>query len=177
METTRGYVIQSTIEYPPFLEARNWLQNNSFQKFCSTINYNWNKCDGVVLEICLDHKFHWSQEVWTANLWPNGLGNYFICKRFAVQTLLWSLGFVIQINLEHDAIIVWQLPQTWSTSKKLMLSFGSKSGMSSKKISFCCCWCCWCCCCCITFGKPALLLSSSLSSLLPFLSSLSLSFF
>ena len=61
METTRGYDIQSTIEYPSFLEARNWLQNNSFQKFCSTINHNWNKCDGVMLEICLDHKFHWSQ--------------------------------------------------------------------------------------------------------------------
>ena len=41
-------------------------------------------------------------------LWPSGLGNYFVCKRFieihAVQTLLWSLEFVIQINLEHDTI-------------------------------------------------------------------------
>ena len=32
-------------------------------------------------------------------LWPSGLGNDFVCKRFAVQTLLWSLEFVIQINL------------------------------------------------------------------------------
>ena len=37
---------------------------------------------------------------------PSGLGNYFICKRFAVQTLLWSLEFAIQINLEHDTIAV-----------------------------------------------------------------------
>ena len=37
-------------------------------------------------------------------LTPSGLGNDFACKRFAVQTLLWSLGFVIQINLEHDTI-------------------------------------------------------------------------
>ena len=37
-------------------------------------------------------------------LWPNGLGNYFLCKRSAVQTLLWSLEFVIQVNLEHDTI-------------------------------------------------------------------------
>ena len=35
-----------------------------------------------------------------------GLGNYFVCKRFAVQTLLWSLEFVIEINLEHDTIAV-----------------------------------------------------------------------
>ena len=28
-------------------------------------------------------------------LWPSGLGNYIICKRFAVQTLLWSLEFAV----------------------------------------------------------------------------------
>ena len=28
------------------------------------------------------------------------VGNYFVCKRFAVQTLLWSLEFVIQ----HDTM-------------------------------------------------------------------------
>ena len=39
-------------------------------------------------------------------LGPRGLGSYFICKRFAVQTNLWSLEFVIQINLEHDTIKV-----------------------------------------------------------------------
>ena len=37
-------------------------------------------------------------------LWPSGLGNYFVRKRFVVQSLLWSLEFVIQINLEHDNI-------------------------------------------------------------------------
>ena len=43
---------------------------------------------------------------------PSELGHYFVCKRFAVQTLLWSLEFVIQINLEHDTIVerfVWLL--------------------------------------------------------------------
>ena len=59
-------------------------------------------CDGVVLEIYLDYKFQWPEE--GLNSWPNGLGNYFVCKRFEVQTLLWSLEFVIQINLEHDTI-------------------------------------------------------------------------
>ena len=39
-------------------------------------------------------------------LWPRGLGNYLICKRFAVQTLLWSLEFVIKINLKHKPIVV-----------------------------------------------------------------------
>ena len=39
-----------------------------------------------------------------SNLWPCSYGNYFACKRFAVQTLLWSMEFVIQINLEHDTI-------------------------------------------------------------------------
>ena len=29
---------------------------------------------------------------------------YFVCKRFAVQTLLWLIEFVIQTNLEHDTI-------------------------------------------------------------------------
>ena len=32
---------------------------------------------------------------------PSGLGNDFVCKRFAVQILLWSMEFVILINLEH----------------------------------------------------------------------------
>ena len=34
------------------------------------------------------------------------LGNDFVYKRFAVQTLLWSLEFVIQINLEHATITI-----------------------------------------------------------------------
>ena len=32
MDIARGLVSQSTIEYPSFLEASNWLQNSSFQK-------------------------------------------------------------------------------------------------------------------------------------------------
>ena len=32
---------------------------------------------------------------------PSGLGNYFACKRFADQTLLWSLGFVIPSQTQH----------------------------------------------------------------------------
>ena len=34
---------------------------------------------------------------------PSGLGNYSIRKRSAVQTLLWSLEFVIQ-RIEYDTI-------------------------------------------------------------------------
>ena len=43
---------------------------------------------------------------------PSGLGNDFVCKRFAVQTLLWSLEFVIQINLEHDTIATSNLARS-----------------------------------------------------------------
>ena len=39
-------------------------------------------------------------------LWPSGLGNYFVCNRFTVQALPWSLEFVIQVNLEHGTIAV-----------------------------------------------------------------------
>ena len=58
------------------------------------------------------------RRVWTTNLlhtkWlPNplglmagGLGNYFVCKRFAVHAVLWSLEFVIQINLERETIAI-----------------------------------------------------------------------
>ena len=38
---------------------------------------------------------------------PSGLGNYFVSKRFAIQTLLWSLKLVIKANLEHETIAVW----------------------------------------------------------------------
>ena len=61
-------------------------------------------CDDAVLEIYLDHKFQWPQEGFNfeslarevVNWWPSGLDNYFACKRFAVQTFLWSLEFEIQ---------------------------------------------------------------------------------
>ena len=39
-----------------------------------------------------------SYQDWT--LRTSGLLNYFECKRFTVQTLLWSLEFVIQMRLE-----------------------------------------------------------------------------
>ena len=38
-------------------------------------------------------------------IWLGGLGNYFVCKRFAVQTFLRSLEFVFQLNLEHDTAV------------------------------------------------------------------------
>ena len=46
--------------------------------------------------------------------WPSGLGNDFVCKRFAVQTLLWSLEFVIRIDLKHNniAAILFLLSKT-----------------------------------------------------------------
>ena len=37
---------------------------------------------------------------------PIGLGNYFVWKRIAVETLLYSVEFVIQINLEYYTIAV-----------------------------------------------------------------------
>ena len=51
--------------------------------------------------------------------WPyghGGLGNDFVWKRFAIQTFLWSLGFVIQINIEHDTIAVSNLVRSWNIS-------------------------------------------------------------
>ena len=43
-----------------------------------------------------------TKTVKTSDSPTSGFGNYFVCKRFAVQTLLWSLEIVILINLEHD---------------------------------------------------------------------------
>ena len=37
-------------------------------------------------------------------LWLSKLGNYFVCNRFAVKTLQWSLEFVIPKNFEQDTI-------------------------------------------------------------------------
>ena len=45
----------------------------------------------------LDHKFQWSLESLNCKLVSyNGSNNYTICKRFAVQTLLWSLEWLLQ---------------------------------------------------------------------------------
>ena len=40
----------------------------------------------------------------TAQLVLTGLGNYFVCMKFTIQILVWTLEFTIQINLEHDTI-------------------------------------------------------------------------
>ena len=48
---------------------------------------------------------------WT--LRPSGLDNYFECKRFTVQTLLWSLEFVIQMRLEQDTIAIYLVFLFW----------------------------------------------------------------
>ena len=72
-----------------------WITNSSDHRSVSTVNLLHKKS----LPNLLGHKL----------LWPSGLGNDFECKRFTVQTLLWSLEFVIQINLEQNTIkIIWK---------------------------------------------------------------------
>ena len=66
-------------------------------------------------------------------LWPSGLGNYFVCKRFTVQALLWSLKFVIQKNLEHDTIRVWKLRVC---QKYIEVTFNSKDRYYYVKIHY-----------------------------------------
>lgn len=45
----------------------------------------------------LDHKFQWSLESLNCKLVTyKGSNNYTICKRFAIQTLLWSLEWLLQ---------------------------------------------------------------------------------
>ena len=63
-----------------------------------------------------DHK-----RVWTGNLlhtkllsnplWPSGLGNDFICKRFTVQTLLWSHYIFTWMAIQTHPFIVSQKRQ------------------------------------------------------------------
>ena len=48
---------------------------------------------GKMLKIYLDHKFQWSQKGFICEgnqvtLQPSGLGNFFVCKKFEVQTFL-----------------------------------------------------------------------------------------
>ena len=97
------------------------MKNQQFQKSTKTTSFaNLILVSAVVsmLKIYLNHKFQWPQESLNCGqvIWPSGFGNYFVCKRFVVQTLLWSLEFVIQINIEHDIIVVWNLPQSWNIS-------------------------------------------------------------
>ena len=58
-------------------------------------------------------------------LWPSRLGNYFLCKRFAFQILLWSLEFVIKINLEHDTIAIWNFLSKFKYLNWLWLFFSN----------------------------------------------------
>ena len=44
----------------------------------------------------------------------SGFGNYIACKGFAVQTLLWSLEFVIRKNFEHGTIAVKKIKSAYS---------------------------------------------------------------
>ena len=36
--------------------------------------------------------------------WYSGLGNYFVCKRFAVQTLLWLIKFFFQTCFKVEVV-------------------------------------------------------------------------
>ena len=67
---------------------------------------------------------------------PSGLGNYFIFKRFAVQSLLWLLQFVIKINLEHDTIAVWNLVRSWSISTLTSSTFNFLKNLFSHIFSY-----------------------------------------
>ena len=58
-------------------------------------------------------------------LWPSGLGNYFVCKLFTIQTLLWSMEFVIQVNLEHDTIVIYSFGKNRNTVFLFQLSWQS----------------------------------------------------
>ena len=42
--------------------------------------------------------------------------NFIPCKKFAVQTPLWSLEFVIHQNVKHDTIAVSNLTRSWYIS-------------------------------------------------------------
>ena len=91
-----------------------WIVSNNSVTYQSSESSDFiTNCDGVMLEIYLDHKLRWLQEGFNCQslayevvnlmqrheaLWPKGLGNFFVCKRLAVQTLQCSLEFVIQIS-------------------------------------------------------------------------------
>ena len=69
-----------------------------------------------MLEIYLNHKFQWLQE---------GLNFESLAYEVVTQPSrpwpLWSLEFVIQINLENDTITVWNLARSWSISTGINL--------------------------------------------------------
>ena len=87
----------------------------------------------ILITNCSDHRRVWSANLLNTKYLPNplgclepsGLGNYFVYKRFAIQTFLWSLKFVIQIKCSD--ISENKLPQEEKDVKnrKFQLQFPS----------------------------------------------------
>ena len=64
--------------------------------------------------------------------------NYFVCKRVAIQTLLWSLELMIQISLEHDTIALCNIPLHFlNADEKVTVAF--EINKDSVKIDPYCC--------------------------------------
>ena len=97
-----------------------------------------------MLEIYLDHQFPWPQKSLNCQslayevvtLCPSRLGNYFVCNRFAVQTFLWSLEFVIQKNLQRDTILAWNVVWSLNISAFNMINGINESKKLAKHILF-----------------------------------------
>ena len=111
----------------------NYRKKKSWNSFSWDTSYSRkvSNCDSIELEIYLDHKFQWPQEGQSfkslayevVTLWPGGLGNYFVSKKFAGLTLLWPLEFVIQINLVHDTIPIFSCLQLCEKLNNKILYF------------------------------------------------------
>ena len=69
-------------------------------------------------------------------LMSSRLGNYFVCNRFAVQTFLWSLEFVIQKNLQRDTILAWNVVWSLNISTFNMINGINESKKLAKHILF-----------------------------------------
>ena len=114
------------------------------------------KLHWCVLQIYLDHKLQWPQgslnwkslayEIFNNPLWPSGLGNNFICKRFAVQTLLWSHGIITWMAIQTHPFIASQKRQLTSrrctkighTIKSCPLNFANVWYPANTAIRDCC---------------------------------------
>ena len=69
----------------------------------------WDRCTYFAIHITVSFVSYWWKKItesWDISTWTQVLN--FVCKRFTVQTLLWSLEFVIQINIEHDTIAIME---------------------------------------------------------------------
>ena len=53
-------------------------------------------------DIRCNYLTHKAKTPYASMIWPSGLGNYIICKRFAFQTVHWNL--LSKVNLEQDTI-------------------------------------------------------------------------